>query len=365
MATRREYGIDALRIAAMMMIVMHHVIQFGGLIDQNGLTDVQFFETWLIEALCYVAVNCYALISGYVGVTHKPRIASLMTMWLQVAGYSTGLVFVMELLAPDRVNMSAWTEGLLPVINNKYWYFTAYVLLFLMMPFLNELLTKGDRSVLRRGFASTLIAALCLTMVSGRDLFDLSGGFCTLWLAVLYVAGGYLRLYGKEEKCFCWARRHGLWVYLCCSVFMALAYSFIFKYRALLPLSQMRYRGLLYDYLSIPVVLSSFMLFAWFSAWEPGMRKRKWIARLAPATFGVYIIHMQANVWEITLMNRYAWLSEVSPLLMPLCVLGISLAIYMSCTVIDWMRIAVFRLLHIRGLCQMLADGVQKLFIRH
>lgn len=357
--SNRILGIDALRIVTMLMIVVHHVVEFGDLVDKGGKSDLLFFETWLIEALCFGAVNCYALISGYVGVKRKPKMASLMTMWLQVAGYSTGLVIVMELLVPERVNMSGWPRGLMPVVHDQFWYFTAYVFLFLMMPILNELLLKGERFVLRRGIASVLGGALVFEAISEQDLFGFANGYSVAWLAVLYMVGGYFRLYGKDETCFLQLQQHGIKVYLLCSLIMALLYSLIFKYRAYVPFSLHRYRLWLYNYMSVPVVISSVALFAWFSAWVPGTRLSRWIVCLAPATFGVYIIHMQANVWEVFLNNQ--WLSELSPAVMPIGVLSVSLVIYVICTVIDLGRIAIFRALRVNQICQWAVDHISGL----
>ena len=357
MHEERNYGIDALRVAATMMVVIHHVLHFGGLLSLKEAGEAICFEAWLLEALSFGAVNCYALISGYIGVKRKPRIASLMTMWLQVAGYSTALVVAMELVAPERVNMSSWLTGLMPVVNNKYWYFTAYFLLFFMMPLLNELLTKGERSVLRRGIAVSLCALVGVMAIAKRDVFVFADGYSAAWLIMLYLVGGYLKLYGEEERFFVYLRQRGIWVYLGIALMMAAVNSVLLRREIGLPfgLKIERYRDL-YNYMSVPVVTLSIALLAWFSAWRPSPRLCRWIGRLAPAAFGVYVIHMHPNVVEICITNRFAWLGDFGPLLMPLGVIAVSMVIYVICTAIDLIRMALFRLLRVRQLCQRIAD---------
>ena len=59
-------GIDFLRIFAMFMIVVTHVLGKGGIrstVKENF--DLYYFVTWGIQVSAYSAVNCYALISGY------------------------------------------------------------------------------------------------------------------------------------------------------------------------------------------------------------------------------------------------------------------------------------------------------------
>lgn len=66
----RNYGIDLLRIVTMFMIVNLHVYWYGEILWSNKLYffSVKYNIVWLLEIICYVAVNCYALISGFVGI---------------------------------------------------------------------------------------------------------------------------------------------------------------------------------------------------------------------------------------------------------------------------------------------------------
>ena len=61
---KRNYGIDLLRLVAMYMIVILHVLGNGGVLEAtNGLKNSL---AWFMEIGSYCAVNCYAIISGYV-----------------------------------------------------------------------------------------------------------------------------------------------------------------------------------------------------------------------------------------------------------------------------------------------------------
>lgn len=357
MKEERDYGIDALRIVSMLMIVMGHVLRFGGIITNNELSSAKYFMVWFLEAACFVAVNCYALISGYVGVEKQPKLSALMTMWLQVAGYSVALVILMELLVPQRVNMSDWVTGLTPVINRKYWYFSAYFILFFMMPMLNEMLLKASKKMLRKAITTTLILSVLLTSIAKWDVFEFVGGRSLIWLVLLYILGGYLKLYGAEEKWYRKLCQNGLWVYLGCAVGMACLNSVFIRNGIALPLDIKLSHGYdLYSNMSMPVFLGSVALFAFFSVRDPGKRMCKAISILSPATFGVYIIHMQPNVWEICLTDRYAWVTEFGVVRMSLGIFGISVLIYAVCTVIDLVRLMVFRILRVRDICQLMVN---------
>ena len=63
---KRNYGIDLLRMILMLMVVILHVLGHGGVLDATTPLSAKYCVSWLIESFAYCAVNCYALISGYV-----------------------------------------------------------------------------------------------------------------------------------------------------------------------------------------------------------------------------------------------------------------------------------------------------------
>ena len=87
MGEKRNYGVDALRILAMYMIVILHVLGQGGILDAVRRGTGQYSVAWFMEIASYCAVNCYALISGYVGVKTKFRMSNILYLWLQVVFY--------------------------------------------------------------------------------------------------------------------------------------------------------------------------------------------------------------------------------------------------------------------------------------
>ena len=62
----RNYGIDLLRIISMLGVVFLHVLGHVVILSLD-LSPVNFSMVWFIEILAYPAVNCFVLISGYIG----------------------------------------------------------------------------------------------------------------------------------------------------------------------------------------------------------------------------------------------------------------------------------------------------------
>ena len=86
MQTKRNIGIDLLKIVSMLMIVTLHMLGHGGVLDNMPPMSRCYQVAWLIEIACYGAVNCYALASGFL--TARCNIRKLMELWLQVMFYS-------------------------------------------------------------------------------------------------------------------------------------------------------------------------------------------------------------------------------------------------------------------------------------
>jgi hypothetical protein len=51
----------------MLMVVVLHILGQGGVLKTARPLSVEYEIAWFLEILCYCAVNCYALISGYAG----------------------------------------------------------------------------------------------------------------------------------------------------------------------------------------------------------------------------------------------------------------------------------------------------------
>jgi len=100
-----NFGIDLLRILAMYMIVTVHFLGAAGV--RNNTTGVNYAVACFFEAICYCAVDCYALTSGYVNCTKKiNRIIRMMKLWMQVSYYTIGIFLIFLLTITIRFNVN-------------------------------------------------------------------------------------------------------------------------------------------------------------------------------------------------------------------------------------------------------------------
>lgn len=324
-----HYGLDALRIVSMYMIIVTHIIGKGGLRDALLVPDnMQYFVVWGLQILTYVAVNCYALLSGFVGRLSSFRLSRLAQTWLHIFFYSFGMTVVFALLG-FPLRLADWRYAFFPVVTREYWYMTAYMGLLLIQPLLNKGLAAMNRrqlgQILLLGFVlfSLLPALLEIKVLE----FSLSKGFGLTWLIMMYIVGAYLAE-ADAKRIPTWF----LWlVYLLSSLVTGFGNFFIGE--------------IWFWYTSPSMVVASISFFLLFVKWNVDEKSRlaKVIKVLAPASLGVYLIHLHRLVERFFLYGKLTFLLKLDWYWLALVILGMALIVYCLASLIELARIRLFK----------------------
>ncbi len=94
------YGIELLRILATFYIILLHIIGQGGVSAAVGTGRAATIGCSLLLALAYPAVNCYALISGFVGCKSRFKLSRLVSLWVSVVTVNLAVWSAFKLFAP-------------------------------------------------------------------------------------------------------------------------------------------------------------------------------------------------------------------------------------------------------------------------
>ena len=114
----RHAGIEGLRLGAMFMIVITHVIMWGDLDHDLWLTG--------FAAMGGLGVSIFGMITGYVSYTEEPRAFSpkrYWRTWLTVFFYGVGITLVWKLVSPELVDLKTLVLSFFPVASARWWYF--------------------------------------------------------------------------------------------------------------------------------------------------------------------------------------------------------------------------------------------------
>jgi len=341
---KRNYGVDLLRMVSMFMVLILHILGAGGILGAAEQGSANYQIAWLLETAAYGAVNCYALISGFVGAGGKHRYANIAVLWLQVVLYSVGIHLIFMIAGFSPWDGTALLRAFFPVLNNYGWYFTCYFALFFFMPLLNHAVsTMKERDLKALCLAVFLLFSL-LGAASKSDIFQLHDGYSVLWLGALYLLGGCIRRFGWLRKIRSW--KAGL--LFGGSVLTAWGWKWIMEIWDAPWLKQITYSEVLIRYKAPTVLIASIALLLLFANLKiPGWAKHV-IRFLSPAAFGVYILHMHPQIWNRLIVGRFASLGDNAPWVTVLAVLGFALVFYLAFSLIDLLRHHAFRLLKIK-----------------
>ncbi len=347
----RNYGIDLLRMLCMLMIAVLHTMGHGGVLNAAKGDADAFRAAWLLEIACYGAVNCYAIISGFVGVNSKFKLTNLLKLWLQVAFYSVVLTVAVGIFSPGTVNATTVFRSFFPVFQKQYWYFSAYFGMFLLTPVLNAAIHSVPRRLMR---LLLLLVFLFYSLVpillstwdwgwSVPDVFRIDRGYSVLWLALLYLLGAYFSKYRSFQNLPRWG---ALLIYVG-GVLITYADKIYGE------------SGVWVNYHAPGVLIGSVALFFVFSGLKLN-RAEPLIKFAAPLAFGVYLIHDHQLVRKAVMAKRFVHFTNFHPLAMLGAVLLTALCIYLVCTLIEWGRSLLFRVLRVDRGMRCLEEKLQK-----
>lgn len=358
--SERNHGIELLRIFAMLLAAVLHILKKGGVITASEGNLAAYSTVWLLEAAAYCAVNCYALISGYVGYSDRPkplRLARCIELWLQVVFYSVIITTVYCIAGVGSVGVSDFADAFLPVTSKQYWYFTAYIGMFFFIPLLNALVRRLNRRAL---------VSLCIMLIAVFSLYDtfasfwkkdplaLVGGHSPLWLGVLYIFGAAMKKLRVPESM---SSKKALLIYASAAVFTALFKITGDRLLRFVP-------GSLFVRDTSPtVLLCAAALLVAFASFKPGRKLTEFAVLFAPAAFGVYLLHVSPLVFEHVIGNRFAFIGRLPFPLIPFAVLasaGVILAVGLAA---DKVRILLFKALGVPKMCRKAEKSIRRLWM--
>ena len=284
---QRSSGLDLLRFVSMFMIIILHVLLFGGILKSVPLNSVNYFLSYFLESLSICAVNCFILISGYFLIYQKFRLQKLVKLWFEIIFYSYLFLFTAYIFNYP-VSHSNLIKSLLPVLSGTNWFISCYVMLYILFPFYNKfILSLSEKE-------TDIFVVILLVLFSLRGFVFpgvtavTTNGYNILWISFVYMLGAYIRL---NEQFF--MRIKWYWylaVYLLSSI-ATLGAGIFFVYvlnRSFVPML---------NYNSIFIITAAVSLFCLFKK-KPAVNSvfDRCVFFATPAVFGIYLIHINMFV---------------------------------------------------------------------
>lgn len=343
---------EVLRIAAMMMIIILHYLDKGGILKDLALKmGVAGNLAWIIEAFCMASVNIYVLISGYFLSESEFKVRKVVMLWIQILLYSWIITAVFAIVCKGSFNFENGIYDLIPLIfpvtGGHYWFATIYILLYLVFPFLN----KGIKAMNKKQHKNAVLVSVAVfsiwnTLLPFTQPLTDREGMDICWFVCLYLTAAYIRKYREDFKL-------NKWIYLL--LFAGFSIAVFLLGKGLLFADSLTgklggYAENFYPYNSLFIYLSSVCLFLF--ATDCKKDAPKWLSKIilfaSQGTFGVYLLHEHR-------LLRYLWpkwfkVSDFAETpLFVIHMLGTVLAVFTVGILIDFARRAITQLVVKKG----------------
>lgn len=330
---QRNHGIDFLKNLCMIMIVILHIVKAGGIIESTGDPARRCLSV-LINSLSNCSVDCFALITGYLMIDKKFKLSRFISLWMQVLFYSALILAAFAVFSPNKLTKEYILVSLFPTASSIYWYYTAYVFLIFLIPFLNLLINSLSKPEANYLAAAVVILLSVVPTLVNYDIFYTYDGYSMLWLMGLYIIGAYICKYSVGRNI---SAAEAFFIYLLCSLAAWISY----------PYFGMQW----FDYTSPIVLLSavSLLICALRANWRNKVISNT-VSFFAPMAFSTYLIHTHPLLWDNILYVLFKNFTKLPLFWYVPAIICTALAIHICCCLIDFLRIKIFALFRINSL---------------
>lgn len=321
----RQSNFELLRIISMFLIVLGHVTFQTKFVypRQAVLHNVSIQSLWIGGKL---GVWEFTLISAYFLSRSRFKIESLKKVWGVTLFYSISIYAILVVTKIAPITPKLLVRSLMPVVSGQYWYVSAYIGMYVLVPYLNKMIEAMDKGSYRKFLTIILIMTEILPLIRNHSFMT---GDTLFSLIPIYFIGGYLRKYSSDfdEKRIKYV-----------IIFVIAILSMVASILTIDTVNRFLGTNIGWDYLltqNSPLqMIAAVSLF--LIARNTNIAYNRFINSVAASSFSVYLIHCHiAFKWPLYLNIKQYEHTELTVLYELLIAIGI----YFFATVIDYLRI--------------------------
>jgi len=343
--SNRKSNFELLRVISMILIILFHMVYYGGDVNISSYSVSNFVYS-LFYSSGKLGVIIFTMITGYFMIDSKIKIKKLLNLEFQVLFYSILCFLIYIIFRIGYVDIYDVFSSFFPNIMCTYWFFTNYFMLYLLIPFINKLVSNLSR----REYKKLLVISVVLFIFIPSFAIFRSSFSPFIYLVIYYLIGGYIKLYCNDLKYNNKYLFSGFCLFLTISALFFLIFS-------KLSLNNEYFSKFVFSFSDLKSVFlfgCSLCLFLLFK--QLNINNNKFINLLGSVSFGVYLFHDNFFMREI-LWGRLLKVNDlVSSNLFLIYSLVIAFGIYMLVLLIDLGRKFIFNRLNINRLSEKIVN---------
>ena len=301
----------------MLLIIAHHFACHA-----IYPTEISIFNGVILSAFFIggkLGVNLFVLISGYFLSKSNIKLKKIIKLILQVDFYSI-LLYLIFAGIENNITVGGFFENLFAIFFEKYWFMTAYVVLYLLSPIINILISKLKQNM------HFVLMFISIGLFFGLSYVPYINFLVNIgWFFTLYLIGSFMRKYGENYL------KKVRWYYSLIAFFVLYVLIIFIQYKF----------GINFAELTNPIgLVMAICLFLTFK--QSKIKNIKFLNLVASFTLGIYLIHdnnfVRGYIWNNLFNCGYH--SQYNYFVVFAIVAVI--VVFVACSIIEYLRQKLF-----------------------
>lgn len=325
---QRNYGVDLLRCVLMFFIIVGHLFAHTDIRNQVAFLSGKWLFAWVVQAVTVCSVNAFVIITGYYMSSKPYDLWKGIKLWIKVLIYSITIWIVFVLSGQVPFTVGGGLDAFFPILRNEYWFFTTYILLYLLIPFLNATI----QALSKRQLKYLVVVLICVFYIEPIFSvvfyqYDETEGFGIIAFITLYFIGAFISQCEDVDKKYC--------------IIMLFGSSSVIFLSKLILQAIVEYKnfnfgtGILYHNNTAFVLINAVALFSLFKQLNIKPIIGKMVRWCSPSVFAVYLIHekpiVRDLIWNPSLLEYLeacaTWKYLVTVFLIPMAIFASSIIV--------------------------------------
>jgi surface polysaccharide O-acyltransferase-like enzyme len=266
--------------------------------------------------------------------------------------FYSSIILLIFILCGLEVSKVTILKTFMPISYNEYWFFSCYLILYLISPILNTVINNSDKRKMKMIIVTNFILLSFLPYITKGQFYQVSGGYSLYNFVLLYFMGAYIRKYPIDKNYFVkYFTKNAQRILLLMSVFIFAGINFLLYYFGSNIQSSsnnlVREIGSIFtngfsSYNNPLLIIQSVCYFSLFTVFE---FKNKFINKISVSTFGVYLL--SDNFYVRGWLYKFLGFTKDHYNIKILFYLAICcLVVFIVCILIEMLRQFIFKIIY-------------------
>ena len=199
---QRNSVIELIRILCILMVIAGHYSAHGvfyalGSLNLESITPRLLFLQ-MITFGADIANDMFILITGYYMIGSSMKGKRILKVFGEMIFYAVIIAFTFHFTELKVLSGEALKKLLLPFWSGENWFVTCYLLLCLLIPFLNSFLKNLEQTAFAKLLAILFLLRFVAPLFHTKTFWNTSHGLEQF--IFLYFVGAYIKLHGFQTK---------------------------------------------------------------------------------------------------------------------------------------------------------------------